>query len=321
MAQQEKRWQILVIEPREFSNEALQVLEAAGEVTLGPFTRDELLSAVARADVLFVRLGHVIDAEILDASRARWVVTPTTGLDHIDAVAAAERNVEILSLRDHADVLEDIAATPEHTWGLLLSLVRKIPWAHQHVIEGGWQRDLFRGRDLRGMRLGLLGFGRVARYVARYGTAFGMDVVAYDPYQDDWSADVYRCEQLQELLASSDVLSIHVHLTDETRGMLDESALRHLPPHAVIVNTSRGEILDEDAVVAMLESGRLAGVAVDVLAGELHGVDSPIRHRARTSTDVLITPHIGGATEGAMARTEIHMATHLAAVLSSWGTG
>lgn len=275
----------------------------------GPLTRVDLMAEIERHDVIVVRLGHQIDAELLEKARSlRAIVTPTTGLDHVDLETAERLGVEVLSLRTESDVLGDIASTAEHTWALLLALMRRIPWAHSHVIEGGWDRDGFRGNDLAGLRLGILGLGRLGSVVASYGRAFGMKVHAFDPYRASWPDDIEASGSLEELATYSDVLSIHVHLTENTEGMIDDSVLSGMPERAVLVNTSRGEIVNESDLLAALASGHLRGAALDVLAGERSESPSPLVEFARHHDNLLITPHIGGATQRSMIATEVHMA-------------
>lgn len=308
-------------EPWRYSSEARAHLEGLGEVRDAPrgLDRAGLLVAAGDADVLIVRLGHQVDRKLIEAApRLRAIVTATTGLDHVDVDAARARGVEVLSLRGETDFLEGIRATPEHTWALLLALVRHIVPAVQAVQGGQWDREQFRGHELAGKRLGLLGCGRVGRIVAGYAHAFGMRVAAYDPYQVDFPEHVERVEILAGLVARSNVLSLHVHLTEETHGLLNAPLLQQLPPGAFLVNTSRGELVDEQALVDALESGRLAGAALDVVAHERQPearLSSPLLHYAATRHNLLLTPHLGGATFESMERTEVFMAQKLARFL------
>jgi D-3-phosphoglycerate dehydrogenase len=310
---------ILNAEPESYSEEARRVLRGVGELVERPVSRPELLGELDGYDVLIVRLGHRVDREVIDAApRLVAVVTATTGLDHVDVAYAASRGVEVLSLSGETEFLRTVHATAEHTWALLLSLVRRIPHAFDAVRRGEWERDRFRGRELAGKRLGLLGLGRLGQRVARYGTAFDMAVAAYDPYVDPWVDGVTRAASLPELLARSDVLSIHVPLTPETRSGIGRPELAMLPRGAVLVNTSRGEIVDTDALLWALETGRLAGAAVDVIPGERDVADRARRSLlayAKNRDNLLVTPHIGGATDESMARTELFMARKLAAFL------
>lgn len=312
---------ILNLEPEGYAASARAILDALGEVRNGPMSRDDLLAALPEVDVLMVRLGHAIDHVVIDgAPKLRAIVSATTGLDHIDLAAAKARGVTVLSLQGETEFLRTVSATAEHSWALLLALLRRLVPAANSVRSGGWDRDRFRGRELQGCRLGVLGLGRIGAKVALYGHAFGMEVTAYDPYIDPWPGGTRRAQTLQELLAGSDVLSVHVPLNAETTGMLDRTRLALLPPGAILVNTSRGEIIDEDALVDSLKQGRLGGAALDTVHNERDSslrTSSRLMELARTADYLLITPHIAGATKESMASTEVFMARKLAHFLQA----
>ena len=313
------RPRILNAEPDRYSSRARATLDEVADVTEEALDRDALLRALPEYDALIVRLGHQVDASLLAAGpQLRVVATATTGLDHIDLEAAKDNGVEVLSLRGESDFLRGVVATAEHTWALLLALLRRIPLASAAVKKGRWDRDAFRGQELDGKRLGIVGLGRIGEQVARYGQAFGMEVCAYDSYREVWPSDLTRMSTLEALLESSDVLAIHVPSNEDTRGMFGRRELSLLPTGAVIVNTARGAVLDGAAVVDSVTSGRLAGAAVDVVEGETSadGVGSdPLVLAARATDRILVTPHIGGATFESMEKTEIFMAGKLATFL------
>ncbi len=317
------RYRILNLEPENYSAEALTVLQSLGAVETGPLDRAGLLERVGEFDVLIVRLAHSIDRQVLErAERLKVIVSATTGLDHIDLKYAAAKGIAVLSLRGETDFLRRIPATAEHTWALLLALVRRIPAAHASVLAGEWQRDRFRGADLAGKTLGLLGLGRIGEKVARYGLAFGMTVLAYDPYRPGWLDGVERLSGQADLLRRSQVFSIHVPLNAETENLIGAPELALLPPGALLVNTARGQVLDESALLAALERGHLGGAALDVLRDERRGslVESPLVRYARLHDNLILTPHIGGATRESMAATEVFMAHKLRAYLEGSST-
>jgi D-3-phosphoglycerate dehydrogenase len=306
---------ILNAEPLGYSDEARQILHSIGVVHEEALDVGELVKVLGDYHVLIVRLATNVNRQVLDSGRClKAVVSATTGLDHVDVAYAREQGVAVLSLQGEIEFLDTIPATAEHAWGLLLALTRRIPHAFYSVCAGEWDRDLFRGHDLRNRRLGLVGLGRIGKKVARFGMAFEMDVAAYDPYRADWLPGVHRCESLNGLLSRSDVLSLHVPLNSETRGLIGRADLALLPPSAVVVNTSRGDVLDETALVEGLESGKVGGAALDVVAAERDPAirsSSPLLHYARSHDNLLITPHIGGATAESMASTEVFMAAKL----------
>ena len=312
------RWRVLNAEPANYADEARRLLETVADVHEAALDRPALLAAVGSADALIVRLRHQIDDEVFEAGpRLKAIVSATTGLDHIDLERARRQHVEVLSLRGETEFLRTIRATAEHTWALLLALVRRIPAADASVRAGQWNRDAFRGRELSGRALRLVGFGRVGRQVAGYGLAFGMHVAAYDPVAGDAMPGVERRADLASLLNDADVISVHVPLDTSTRGLIGRDILSGVRSGAVLVNTSRGEILDEAAVAEALRGGRLAGAALDVLSAERGTPGStPLRDcLADPAIDLLVTPHIAGATWESMARTEVFMARRLVAFI------
>ncbi len=312
---------ILNAEPEGYSPEAREVLGALGEVTEKSLDRAGLLEAVAECEVLIARFGHSLDKELFAAAHhLRVLVSATTGLDHIDLEAAAERGVTVLSLQGETEFLEGLSATAELAWGLLLSLLRRIPQAADSVKGGGWNRDAFRGNELRGKRLGILGLGRLGRMVAEYGRAFGMAVAAYDPHASDWTEDVESRPTVEDLLDDSQVLSLHLPLNEETKGMIGKAQFARLPEGAVLINTSRGAVVDEAALLAALGSGHLAGAGLDVVAGELSGGPSQaLLDYIRNYDNLIITPHMGGATVESMEKAEIFMANKLTRFLEKAG--
>ena len=312
---------VVIAEPLHYAPEARAILSTLGPVIEGPFERRALLEAVAGARILVVRLGHQIDEAFLAcAPGLQYIGSPTTGTDHIDVAAAEARGIRVVSLRGEVEFLRSIRATPEHTWGLLLALARKLPAAAAASVAGPWDRDAFRGTELSGKRLGIFGFGRVGRIVASYGTAFQMAVFAYDTTPAP-APGVTLVGSLHELLATSDALLVHVPLDDSTRGAIGTDELARLPRGALLVNTARGAIVDEGAVVGALRSGHLAGAAVDVLDGERvpgHLRDSPLLQYARQHPDrAIVTPHIAGATWESMHRTEVFLAERLRDLVSA----
>jgi len=297
---------IVVTEPLHLAEEVKQMLDALGTVVYGPLDDIALARELADCDAMLVRLGrHIGKPLIAKAPRLRYILSATTGLDHIDLDAARLASVRVISLRDCPKALRDVSATAEHCFGLLLALMRGTPAAAAHALAGGWDRDRFWGTQLRGKRLGIIGYGRIGAMVAGYAAAFGMDVVAYDKATEK-IAPPAEPVSFDELLRSADVISLHVPAVPENRHLIDQSAVARIKRGAVLINTARGSVVDEAALAAALENGQLFGVAVDVLEGEEHGgiSRSPLLASARAGRNVLITPHIGGATRESIAWTE-----------------
>jgi D-3-phosphoglycerate dehydrogenase / 2-oxoglutarate reductase len=312
---------ILVTESLNFSDAAAERLRSAARVVLSDLDRQGLLSAVGEAEVLWVRLRHRIDREVMNAApRLRIIATPTTGLNHIDLQEADRRGIEVISLRGETSFLDQIHATAEHTLALILALLRHVPAARNHAAEGGWNRDLFRGRELHGKTAGVVGYGRVGRMVAGYLQALGMKVLATDTNLSRRPVDArINMVPLAELLAKADLVTLHVALTEETQGFFGQNEFMQMKSGSWFINTSRGELVDEGALMGALLNGRLSGAAVDVLSGERSsGMNAhPLVAYARSHDNLLITPHIGGCTAESMEKTEEFLADKVVTLLRS----
>lgn len=256
--------------------------------------RTELLESLASARGLIVRNRTQVDTALLDAApRLVAVGRLGVGLDNIDVAACERRGVSVWPAGG-----ANAAAVAEYVITALLMLFRGAFTATDRVAAGEWPRTELSGREIAGKRLGLVGFGGIARLVAEKASALGMEVAAYDPLVESadaaWGLAIRR-PTLDELLAQSDAVSLHVPLAAGTRNLLDAAALGRLPTDAIVINTSRGGILDEEALVAALREGRLAGAALDVFSVE--PVDAAAGSRFRDVPNLLLTPHIAGVTD------------------------
>ena len=298
---------ILITEPLDFNPEQLSILEHLGQLRKGPFSRAELLKALPNAHTLIIRLGHKIDKELLlQASALKYILTPTTGLNHIDLSETEKRNIKIISLKGETEFLNSIPSTAEHTVALMLSLIRQIPAANEHVLAGGWSRDLFKAHNLKNLRLGILGFGRVGKQISNYARVFNMPWIFYDT-DPDLKSHPNSESNFTEFLKKIDVLSIHIPLNEGNSKFLNHSKLKFLKKGCFVINTSRGEIVDEQDLAALLESNQLGGLATDVLNYEMEERkrnESPLLKLAAKLDNIIITPHIAGATYESMWRTE-----------------
>ena len=291
---------ILNAEALGYSPQALSILEEIGRVDQFTDLDNILLyDIIPEYQVLITRLKFQINSQMLDrASQLHTIVTATTGLNHIDLDYAKQKEIHVLSLYGEKEFLRTVSSTAEHTWALLLSLVRHIPLSYHSVLSNKWDRDRYRGNQLQGKQLGILGLGRIGQKVAQYGLSFGIE-------------DVCLCSSMADLLKESNILSIHVPFNSTTYHLLSASEISQLPSHSIIINTARGAILNEHDVVQALENGHLRGVAIDVLENEHQLEYSPLLQYAKNNSNIIITPHIGGATFEAMETTEIFMATKL----------
>jgi D-3-phosphoglycerate dehydrogenase len=272
---------------------------------------DQLADALAGAHALVVRSStRVTDALMERAPGLKVVARAGMGVDNIDVAAATNRGIAVLNTPG-----ANAISAAEHTFALLLSLLRRVPWALQSVQRGQWQRQLFSGTELYGKTLSALGLGRIGRHVVRIANGFGMHVLAFDPYVSSESATQLRVGlvSLRDALSKADVVTLHLPLTDDTRLIVNGTNLALMKPTAVLINTARGGLIDDAALVAALNQGKLAGAALDVFAAEPLPADSPLR----TSDRILLTPHVAASTVEAQARVslEICEAVHRALVL------
>lgn len=278
------------------------LLEAAGLLVEqhpvdAPPSRDELFARVAGKDAVLTMLTERVDAALLDAApTVRVVANLAVGYDNIDVAAAHERGVVVTNT---PDVLTE--ATADLTWALLLAAARRLGEGDRLVRGGGWRGwspTQLLGQPVAGRTLGILGMGKIGRAVARRARGFSMDVRYHNRHAVAGAESELGAElvDLDTLLRTSDVLTVHAPLTDQTRHLLDARALARLQPHAVLVNTARGPIVDEEALVDALRAGTIAAAGLDVFERE-PGLASGLAEL----DNVVLAPHIGSATTEARA--------------------
>lgn len=241
----------------------------------------------------------ITDDMVRVAPLLRIISTATTGSDHIARGELERRGIPVRTLREDPGLLRNITPAAELSWALLMACARRLKGAFRHVEQGQWAREEFPGIMLNGRRLGLIGCGRIGGWMARYAQAFGMSVSGYDPHCERFP-DGVEPMPLERLMAECDFLSVHVHLTDETRGLLSRQLLASVKPGAVLINTSRGAIVDEEGMLQALNSGRLGAAGLDVLHGEPDVADHPLVRYAREHDNLVITPHCGGFSPDAV---------------------
>lgn len=272
-------------------------------VTLFEPNYEEVARQVADADVVVgdYTFRIKIDADLCQKmSKVKLIQQPSTGYDHIDVVACAKRGIPVANIGGANSI-----SVAEHTIMLALMLLKRAVYAHQKLVNGQWTQGELMNTvgELYGKTWGILGMGRIGKEVAIRVLAFGAKVIYYDVVRREDVEKlgvVYR--PFNRLLAESDVLSIHVPLTEKTRGMIGERELRMMKPTAVLINVSRGEITDEEALAKAVREGWIAGVGVDVFSVEPPPPDHPLLQVAREGFNVIVTPHIAGATNEARMR-------------------
>ena len=307
------QWNVLSMMDTSVCPSALDELRRVARVVEEVPEQKLLEDTLGGFDAFLASLYVRVTSDVLErAPLLRVIATPTTGLDHIDVAAAEARGVKILSLKYDTAWLQSITATAELTWALLLAVVRHLPGAVEASRAGDWARDRFRGNQLSGKTLGIVGYGRLGRMVAEYGRAFRMPVLVCD-VKPLTTPEGIRQVSFEEVLRNSDVVSIHIHLTPENRNLFDAAALRAMKRGAILLNTSRGLIVDEAALLAALEDGHLGGAGLDVIDGEWNPTlqNHPLIQYSNRRDNLVITPHIGGVTIESQSSSFLHTAAKL----------
>jgi D-3-phosphoglycerate dehydrogenase / 2-oxoglutarate reductase len=288
-----------------------RVLDATPEVTSsGPYTtRQEVLQAIRDADALIVRSTTRVDAELMQAAPGLKVIARAGAqLNNVDLDTATRLGIMVINAPT-----ANITAVAEHTFAMLLALARQIPQSVQAVQRGEWPRHETLGFQLSGKLLGIVGFGRLGREVALRAQAFGMKVLAYDPYVDLAAARAQGVEivNLDELLQRADIVSLHTAYTPQTHHLMDASAFQQMKPGGVFINVTHAGLMDESALLNALENGQLSGAAIDTLAVEPPPMDHPLLHHPR----VIATPHLNQNTVESQSTTSVQVVEDVLAAL------
>ncbi len=263
--------------------------------------REELERALAGAHALIVRSETRVTADLLTRGpNLRVIARAGTGVDNIDVHAATRRGIAVMN----APGANTVSAA-EHAMGLLLAQARHIPWAAEAMRRGEWDRKRFEGTELRGKTIGIVGLGRIGGHVAQLARAFGMHVVGHDPYLSPERAAELQIKllPLDQLLGQADVVTLHVAHTEQTHHLINAERLKLMKPTAVLVNTARGELVDEAALAEAVREKRIGGAAIDVFAVEPLPADAPLRKLER----VILTPHLAASTAEAQERVSVEI--------------
>lgn len=270
----------------------------------------DILAVARDADALLVCYAKLPGDLIRELTRCKVIGRTGLGVDNIDLAAARERKITVTYVPDYC--MDEVS---DHAMALLLALARKVAYANSLVQGGRWEMAAVAPiHRLKGRTLGLVGFGNIPRALAPKAKAFGLRVLAYDPFvaRDVFASLGVEGVSLDELLASSDFISVHAPLTPQTRGLIGASAFAKMKPNALVINTARGPLIDEKALIAALDSGRIGGAALDVLETEPPPKDSALIGRP----NVVLTPHTAFYSVEALEELQAKCATDVARVLS-----
>ncbi len=300
-----------VLVKEKIADSGVELLRENFEVDLGLEMSDEQLrDSIAGYDAILIRSATKLTAELIErADQLKVIGRAGTGVDNVDIPAATRRGIIVANAPESNSV-----AAAEHTLALALALCRNVPQAHGTLVDGRWERSRFKGAELYGKTLGVVGFGRIGQLVAKRAQGFEMEVVAFDKFV---SAERFRelgvegAASLEDLYARADLITLHVPKTPDTIGLIDAKAIAAMKDGVRIVNCARGELVDLDALVAGLESGKVGGAALDVFPSEPF-TEHPIFAR----DDVVVTPHLGASTAEAQDRAGVVTAEQVTAALT-----
>jgi D-3-phosphoglycerate dehydrogenase / 2-oxoglutarate reductase len=302
---------VKVLVKEKIADSGVELLRSKFEVDLGlEMSDEELRDSIAAYDAILIRSATRMTAELIErADNLKVIGRAGTGVDNVDIAAATRRGIIVANAPESNSV-----AAAEHTLALALALFRNVPQAHGSLTEGRWDRGKFKGAELYGKTLGVIGFGRIGQLVAKRAQGFDMDVVAFDKFV---SVERFRelgvegADSIEAVLARADLVTLHVPKTPETVGLIDAAAIAAMKDGARLVNCARGELVDLDDLLAGLESGKLAGAALDVFPSEPF-TDHPLFARE----DVVATPHLGASTAEAQDRAGVVTAEQVTEALT-----
>lgn len=300
---------VIMTSPR-LAAEAVALLEGAGARIhyMEPFPTPEAIAALARsvgAVAILSRQGPVTAAVMEAAPSLRVVARHGVGVDDVDVAEALRRGIVVTRAPG-----SNTQAVAEHTIAMILALAKRLPELSAQVAAGEWRRGNDMVRDVAGLRLGLVGLGSIGQAVARFAAGLGMQVAAYT--RSPGSSDVTRMPDLPALLARSDVLSLHLPYSPGVRHLIGRAELAMLPAEAIVINTARGGLINEAALLEALENGHLSGAGLDVFEGEPPELGNALRRHPA----VIATPHVSGVTEGSLITMGVMAAECIVAVLT-----
>lgn len=288
---------IAVITPISHLNGIVDLLSTKGKVLLyEQSTKEQVRKMLLNTEANTILCNpnqqtYKIDKELLEGTKVSLINTCSTGMNHIDQSYCKENNIEVYSLTKDMELINDLPSTSELAFTLMSCLLRKIPESLEHTKKYGWDYLPYVGRQVKGLNVGIIGYGRLGKIMDKYCKAFEANTFICDPYSEA------HTNSLEELFEICDVISIHVHVTEETKYMINKDLLGKSKKIPYIINTSRGEIVDEKAIVNALEDKIIAGYGTDVVEDEFGTItNSPIIQGMNRGLNIIVTPHTGGMT-------------------------
>lgn len=311
---------IRIGESEDFSQDVIDFLRQFARVDIAPFRQEDLKQILQDYDVLWFRLAYRIDSDSIENNiRCKVIATPVTGVDHIDEKACAEQGIKIICLRGEREFLKEVRATAEMTIALTFAVMRNMMDAEQDVKRGNWRRDSFRGYEVYKKTVGIIGLGRLGAITAEYFKALGAEVIGYDIALENAPDFVHIEDSMEEVVKKADIISIHVKYDESTHNLIDENIFQHFTNKKWLINTSRGGIVNEVALLKVLEEGKIAGAGLDVIQDEhFFNESNPLLQYAGKNRNLIIIPHIGGNTYESFEKTEWFIAEKILKEVGTW---
>ena len=308
------KYNLLILEKEDFSKPAIALLQKKFNVRKLP--KNNLLQNkyIQSSHIIFIRLKYNINKIFLDkAVNLKFLVSPTTGLNHLDLNELKKRKIKVISLNKEKKFLKKINSTPELTWALALNLVRKINSAYDDVIKNNWNREKFKGIDLHDKYCGIIGYGRIGRVIRKYAKAFDMRVMIYDPYKK--LNNTKESSSLSQIFKKSFLIFVTANSNDKNNNLIDKKYFK-LTSSSFFINTSRGEIVNYIDMINFVNEKNLLGVGLDVFPNEqnrnyMKQLLKKIKKIKNFREKFIITPHLGGATKSSMQMTEYFLSKKL----------
>lgn len=295
--------QIGILEPHDFSDKAIEGLKTVGKVQL--FDGRDQKAFIKDKNVLFIRLKHYIGKDFLEeAAQLKFICSPTTGLNHIDLDEAARKGVTVISLKGERELMDDIRATPEHTFGLLVALLRKYKDCFLGRHHVNWDREKYIGAEIYSNKFGIIGYGRIGRRLAEYLTAFGAEVSYFDNGDVESCRDgVRKADSIENLIKGANVIILSASYSQKNEGLMNRNYI-DLMRDKYFINTSRGELVDEPYLIEKIRQDHFKGIALDVINKETGINNLEVLTELIEGRNFILTPHVGGATTESMQKTE-----------------
>ena len=287
-------------------------------------TNDFNLSLLEKYDVILVKFSIKFDEKVIDrCKKLKYILCPATGVDHINVDYCKSRGISIISLFNETEFLNNVHSSAEHTWALLMSSYKNVINSFDFTIEHQkWERNRFQTRDLFGKKIGIVGYGRNGRKIARYAAAFGMEIFVYDQLKINTQDESIQIQQvtLENLFAKSNIIILSISLNDQTKNLINNEILSNITTNCYLINTSRGEIVNEDSIINALSNGKLTYYATDVLTNEYQ--DNFLQHSkifqyCKKNKNILITPHIAGSNLDSWEKTDNFVLDKLLKIIES----